>query len=238
MLVRTLLCSLVGAGIWLPVRATPIELVKRLEDFPIAAALLSAYDTTMDVFASFGGNLVVPQMAVPSGGDPLQAWSAQCSVGGANGCLGMYPHPGLPMNSATHTSLAALYEYAPDYESAVFQLSISPGDLLIFTSTIVNNKTVSISCLDESSGDSASVTLTSSAVQPAPYTQIIWGIEQASAGLVDFGVVDWTQTAVTTKSGVRLTPADTDEIWELVYGGVQHSSVTPSTAEVSIAYQP
>jgi len=113
---------------------------------------------------------------------------------------------GLECSAGARTGCLTFYQYGPtEPVGVIFSETFVPsvGDMLEFTITVVNNKTITLDVFNYASDAQVTQTLTSTSEDAAPpYVSAAW-IMQVTGGppYLDFGTVQWYGTRATGDDG-------------------------------------
>jgi len=185
------------------------------------------------------GFINVPEVMVPPGGDPTLQYQALMGIGLQDSSTDFDVIFGLVCDAGSVNECAAFYEYKPTVPGAIiFSDTFFPsvGDMLEFTITVLNNKTIALSVYDYATEDLVTQEF-ASAVAANPYTTAEW-VMQALAGppYIDFGAVEWYGTAAIGVDDSQLDPSMAQEVSNGQSGGAVFGVVTPGPGEVMFQY--
>jgi len=208
-------------------------------DNPFAVAFYYGVATDSP-FTSIGGILTVPLMTVPPGGDPTEFYSALPFISMSDVNAENAVSFGVYCSAGSETVCYVLYQYEPGYAPAFLStsFSVSPGDELICSITVVSNTTVTFNAINTVTDAELSQTFTSPSAVP-PYLSAEWGVEAYDGPTyIDFGEAEWSATAATRANGMMLTPDMSNAIFEMSEGGQTVSDILTSPSGITISYIP
>ncbi|KZO96224.1 hypothetical protein CALVIDRAFT_576843 [Calocera viscosa TUFC12733] len=228
------ICGLV-ASLGTSVYATPTPPLKRQANYVNQAGVIASTDAP-DTFTQIVGAVTVPDVTIPSGGDPSQLYYAQTYIGLFDANFQYYLAAGFLCFAGSQTGCKVSYEYLPVVEPAgLTGFPISPGDELLFALTVVDNKTVTITFDNFSTDQSVGQPLFNPNVQSAPFTQAGWFFDTYSANdelFIDFGTILWQGSAAITANGDTVGPSEAQtSIPQQGFG-----QVTVTTSETTISF--